>query len=60
MDANREISSVIGDLGLQVAFLQANARMLREENAGLRQQLEALQPAAPESPGNSNGDTGSW
>jgi hypothetical protein len=60
MDANKEISSIIGDLGLQVAFLQANARMLREENAGLRQQLEALQPAASELPGNSSGDTGSW
>jgi hypothetical protein len=60
MDANREISSIIGDMGLQIAFLQAKIRLMEEETTGLRQQLEALQSAAPKSPGNNSGDTGSW
>ena len=32
---------MIGDLGVQVAYLQAQVRVLNEENSTLKQQLES-------------------
>jgi hypothetical protein len=40
MDPTKELSAIIGDLGVQIAYLQAQVRLLNQENAALKQQLE--------------------
>jgi|LakMenEpi08Oct12_1017439.scaffolds.fasta_scaffold21501_1 antirestriction protein ArdC len=45
MDPTKELSAIIGDLGVQVAYLQAQVRILTEENAALKQAASATTPA---------------
>ena len=40
MDPTKELSTIIGDLGVQVAYLQAQIRVLKEENNQLRSVLQ--------------------
>lgn len=46
MDPTKELSAMIGDLGVQVAYLQAQVRILNEENSTLKQKLESAGLAA--------------
>ncbi len=41
MDPTKEFSVIIGDLGVQVAVLQAQIRILQEENNQLRSKLKS-------------------
>lgn len=45
MDPTKELSVIIGDLGVQVAYLQAQVRVLNEENSALKQQLQNVSVA---------------
>jgi uncharacterized coiled-coil protein SlyX len=52
MDPTEELSAIIGNLGVQVAYLQAQVRLLTEENTALKRAAGTVtaQPGAESEP----------